>query len=286
MGLIFALVAILGWGFGDFLIARSARKLGDWEALFWIVCFASVVLFPFVADALNALTSYDWFVLTLTSFVILAASLLDFEALRVGKISVIEPIFAMEVPITVALATFIAKEHLASEQLVLIGLLLVGIVLVSNKRLGRLHVRTLEKGVFVALLTTIGMGTANFLFGFGSRATDPLMITWYTSVFMTIATFAYLVRSRQAWKLLASLRKNHWLIVAVGMADTAAWVGYSASVLYIPIGVATGLTESYIALAAVLGIAFNREKLRIHQTAGLVLAVCAAIILALTITQF
>lgn len=283
MGLTFAFIAILGWGLGDFLIARSARKLGDWEALFWIVVFASVVLFPFVSGALNALTTYDWFVLTLTSCVILAASLLDFEALRVGKISVVEPIFAMEVPVTVALATFVAKEHLAAAQLALIAFLLIGIVLVSNKRIGQLHMRTIEKGVWIALLTTIGMGTANFLFGFGSRATDPLMITWFTSVFMTIATFCYLLRTRQAWKLLASLRRNHWLIAAVGMADTAAWVGYSASALYIPIGIATGLTESYIALAALLGLVFNGERIRLHQKIGLVVAMIAAIALAFTV---
>lgn len=283
MGLTFAFIAILGWGLGDFLIARSARKLGDWEALFWIVLFASVVLFPFVSNSLQHLSGFDWFVLSLTSIVILTASLLDFEALRVGKISVVEPVFAMEVPVTIALATFFTGEHLSLQQLLYIGILLFGIVLVSNKKLGSLHIRTIEKGVWVAVLTTIGMGSANFLFGFGSRATDPLMITWFTSMFMTAATLFYLARSNQLHKLAANLRRNTWLILAVGMADTAAWVGYSASALYIPIGLATGLTESYIALAALLGLVFNRERIVMHQRAGLVLAVIAAVALALTI---
>lgn len=283
MGLTFAFIAILGWGLGDFLIQRSARKLGDWEALFFIVLFASIVLLPFIYSALSLLTVYDWFVLTLTSVVILVASLLDFEALRVGKVSVVEPIFALEVPVTVALATFVVGEHLTHEQYGLIALLLIGIVLVSNRRFSHMHMRTLEKGVFVAILTTIGMGSANFLFGFGSRATDPLMITWFTSVFMTIATFVYLARARELHKLKLNWRHNRSLILAVGLADTAAWVGYSASALYIPIGVATGLTESYIALAALLGLAFNKEKLRAHQLLGLGVAVIAAIVLASTV---
>lgn len=283
MGLTFAFIAILGWGLGDFLIQRSARKLGDWEALFFIVLFASIVLLPFVYDSLKILTLFDWFVLTLTSVVILVASLFDFEALRVGKVSVVEPIFALEVPVTVALATLVVGEHLSEKQLGLIALLLVGIVLVSNRKFSHMHVRTIEKGVVVAIITTIGMGSANFLFGFGSRATDPLMITWFTSVFMTIATFVYLAYRKELHKLGLNWRHNKKLILAVGMADTAAWVGYSASALYIPIGVATGLTESYIALAALLGLFFNKEKLRVHQLVGLGLAVVAAIILASTV---
>lgn len=282
MGLTFAFIAILGWGLGDFLIQRSARRLGDWEALFFVVLFASIVLLPFIYGALSALSFYDWLVLSLTSIVILVASLLDFEALRIGKVSVVEPIFAMEVPVTIALATLVVGEHLSMQQLTLIGLLLIGIVLVSNRHLGKLHVRTIEKGVWVAALTTLGMGSANFLFGFGSRATDPLIITWFTSVFMTVVTFAYLVRSKQTRKLAVNLRRNAGLILAVGMADTAAWVGYSASTLYIPIGLATALTESYIALAAILGLTFNKEKLVAHQKFGLMLAVCTAVALALT----
>ena len=110
MGILFAGLAIAGWGLGDFLIQRSARKLGDWEALFWIVLFATIVLLPFVYPTLAILSGYDWLILGLTSIVILVSSLLDFEALRVGKVSVVEPIFAMEVPVTIALATLASSS--------------------------------------------------------------------------------------------------------------------------------------------------------------------------------
>ena len=179
MGIFFASIAILGWGFGDFLIQRSARKIGDWEALFFITFFGAVFLLPFVYKELQFLSVYDWLVLTGTSIVILVAGLLDFDALRVGKISIIEPIYAMEVPITIALATFLVGESMSSTQFVLVAALLIGIFLVSSKHFGRMRIRTLEKGVFFAILATIGMGLSNFLFGFASRATDPLMINWF-----------------------------------------------------------------------------------------------------------
>ena len=69
-------------------------------------------------------------------------------------------------------------------------------------------------------------------------------------------------------------------ILSVSCADNIAWIAFSTSTLFLPIGLVTGMTESYIALAALLGIFFNREKLRHHQQFGLILSVCAVIVLA------
>jgi drug/metabolite transporter (DMT)-like permease len=280
MGLFFAVLAIVGWGVGDFLIQRSVRKLGDWEALFFITLFATVVLLPFVYSDIAQLSSSEWLVLTGTSILILVAALFDFEALRVGKISIIEPVYAMEVPVTIALTTLLIREMLSPTQLTLIAVLLLGVFLISNKHLGRIHVRTLERGVLAAVVATVGMGASNFLFGFASRASGPLMINWFTSAFMAAATILYLLWGGEGHKIMRQWRANKRLILAVGLADNTAWVAYSATALYMPIGLATGMTESYIALAAVLGMVYNAERLRIHQHVGLVLAVGAVILLA------
>jgi drug/metabolite transporter (DMT)-like permease len=280
MGLFFAGLAIVGWGLGDFLIQRSARKLGDWEALFYITAFGAVALLPFVLPTLALLSPFDWLVLVGTSLVIFVAGLLDFEALRVGKMSVIEPIYAMEVPVTIALSTLLIGELLSLAQLVLVAGVLVGIFLVSNKHLSRSSMRTLERGVLVAVFATMGMGLANFLFGFAARSTTPIMINWFTSLFMAAGTLAYLVGRGRGGLLVSELTKNARLLFAMGLFDNMAWVAFSASTLYMPIGIATGLTESYIALAAILGLIYNGERLRRHQKLGLVLAVCAAVALA------
>jgi len=282
MGILFAALAILGWGFGDFLIQRSARKVGDWQALFFITSFATIVLFPFVYARLILLTPFDWCILLLTSLVILVAGLLDFDALRVGKISIVEPIYALEVPITIALSTLLIQEVMSVTQLLLLFGLLVGIFLISNKHLGAVRVRSLEKGVLLAILATIGMGFSNFLFGFGSRATDPLMINWFTSAFMALSTITYITKNKELTHMRKHLQQNALLIFGMSVSDNLAWVAYAASTLYLPIGLATGLTESYIALAAVLGIFFNKERLVRHQQIGLIIALATAITLAFT----
>jgi uncharacterized membrane protein len=63
--------------------------------------------------------------------------------------------------------------------------------------------------------------------------------------------------------------------------DNAAWIAYSYSTLYIPITIAISISEGYIALAALLGLIFNKEKLNKHQYLGLILAIISAVVLAM-----
>jgi len=281
MGILLAFVALLSWGLGDFLIQRSARKFGDWVALFYITAFAAVVLFPFVYNDIARSLSAHGVLLWATSFVILLAGLLDFEALRIGKISVIEPIYALEIPVAAFLAAYVIHEQLSLLQIIFIATLVAGIFLVSITSFQRLKKIGAEKGVWQAVLGTIGVGAVNFLFGVGSRETSPLMINWFTSIFIALVALIYLASASRLHELGDNLKNGKALIVGVGLFDNLAWVAFAYSMLYIPIAVATGISEGYIAFAGALGLLLNKEKLRAHQWAGFVLAVVSVVLLAL-----
>jgi hypothetical protein len=70
-GILFALLAMLFFGFGDFLIQRSTRKVGDWETLFLFSILGGVQLFgvigliagPVVVSAFLALLRVYPFIL-------------------------------------------------------------------------------------------------------------------------------------------------------------------------------------------------------------------------------
>lgn len=282
MGIAFAFLALFSWGLGDFLIQRSARKFGDWVALLYITAFGSIVLFPFIYHELPGLSVDRVAALILFSAgcVITFASLLDFEGLRQGKISVVEPIYAMEVPITVALGVFVAKEYLSWVQGMLIAALLVGIFLVATKSFHHLRNIRAERGVWLAVLATIGMGVANFLFGIGGRVTSALMVNWFTSTFMAVVCILYLIATHRWGEVRHDLRHSKKLIIGMCVCDNVAWISYTAAALTIPIAIAIAVSESYIALAAMLGVVLNREKLGAHQKFGLGLAVVSVVILA------
>ncbi len=279
MGILLSVAALLSWGLGDFLIQRSARKFGDWVALFYITAFASIVLFPFVYRDLGVFLTLHAVLMWGTSVVLLSAVLLDFEALRVGKISVVEPIYALEIPVAAFLAAFVIHERLSPLQIGLIIALVAGLFLVSTRSLRAFARTKVERGIWYAVFATIGMGVANFLFGLGARETDPLAINWFTSAFVAAAAFVYLAATSQLKKISQGWRTDRRLIVSVGFFDNLAWVTFSYAMLFIPIAIATGISEGYIAFASALGIAFNKEQLARHQWVGLILTVIAVTVL-------
>ncbi len=282
MGIFFAFIALFAWGFGDFLIQKSARKLGEWASLFFIVLVGAVALLPFVYKDLRIVfSSYkDLLLLMLVSIILLFVAILDFKALRKGKISVIEPVFALEVPVTATMAALLLKEGLNFWQIFLVAVLVASIFSISMKSLTHLKKTYIERGVLIAILATVGMGIINFLFGFASREISPLMINWFTDAFITIAAFIYLAGKSQLRLLKEDWEQNKKLILGVGIIDKSAWVAFSFSTLYIPIAISTGISESYIALSTILGLTINKEKLKSHQTVGLVCCVGAVVILA------
>lgn len=279
MGILFALGALLSWGLGDFLIQRSARKFGDWIALFYITAFGSVVLLPFVYRDLVKTLDGHVILFLVTSCVILLAALLDFEALRVGKISVIEPVYALEIIVTVVLSLYVINERLTFLQGLLVGSSVIGIFLVSTKSFRHLKNIHLERGIWYALFASLCMGAVNLLFGIGARAVSPLMINWFTSVFIAVVALVYLVSTSRLREIAIDFRQHRKLIFSVSIFDNLAWIMFSYATLYIPIAIAASISEGYIALASFFGFYFNREELKYHQILGLLLVVISIVVL-------
>lgn len=282
MGIIFACAALLLWGFAEFFIQKSARKFGDWIALFYICTIGSIGILPFIWHSLPE-TFADpraLIVLTIAGVVMLIAALFAFEALRVGKISVIEPIYALEVPIAGLLAGSLLAEIVSPAQTILVLLMVISLGLVAAKDLHHFRGLKWERGIAFAVAGTVGMGATNFLVAWGGRETDALTINWFIDTLIGIACLAYILAKKRGHEIVQDWKKSWKLILAVSIFDNLAWIAFAASATYIPITVATAFSESYIALAALLGIMFNREKLKRHQKIGLVLAVITAVALA------
>lgn len=282
MGLIFTFTALVCWGFGDFLIQKCTRKFGDWLSLFYIAAFVTLGLLPFIYQSLISSFHHPLklFLLLLAGLVVLIASLLDLEALKLGKISVVEPIYAFEISVTAALSVFVIKESLSGGQILLIGSLLIGIILLSIKNFSDFKNVKLEKGIWYAISATVFMGIVNVIFGIGARTTDPLLINWVTSLIMAIAALIYLINKKQAKKIVFEFKKNKALILKTVIIDNLAWIAFAYSTLYIPIAITTSISEGYIGLAAGLGLIFNKERLKAHQFVGLIVVIASVIALA------
>ncbi len=282
LGILFAIGALLSWGFGDFFIQRTTRKLGDWSTLFVISLFGLIILTPFVYKDFGAINE-SFLLFLVVSSVLLIAALLDFEALKRGKLAIIEPALALEVPVSAMLAFLLIREVSSFLQIILIAGVMLGITLVSLKSFHFKRRVWIEKGAILGMLGALFMGTSNFLVGFASRISNPLLVTWFYSLFLVLVCLIYLVVNGKIKKLFADVKRNSKTVLAVSIFDNAAWIFFAFAMTLIPIAIAVALSESYIALAALLGLVINRERLLKHQLVGLVLTLVSAIILA-TIT--
>ncbi len=274
---------MLCWGFGDFSIQKSTRKLGDWETLFVITSFGTVVLLPFVYRDLPKLfvESGDGLMVLISSGIFLTcASLLIFEGYKRGKIAVLEPLLAFEIPAASLLAFFVLGDRISWLQIFVIVILMVGLFMVSFREKKFTKSFFLEKGVIIFFVGAIVMGFGDFLLGWGSRITNPLLANFILNLVMVTISSVFILSQKKFGRMFRDIMANRSLMLVMSIADNVAWIAYAFAMSLVPIAIATGLSESSIIVAVILGLAISHEKLQRHQKIGLVIALTSAIILA------
>ncbi len=286
-GILFALFTLFLWGGGDFLIQRTTRQIGNWETVFLIGLFGTILLTPFVyRDVIRYLSAASIIaVLAVASIFGLVASLFDFESLKKGKIAAVEPILALEIPTVAVLSLIFLKEVLSLLELFLIAVIIIGLVLVSLREhnFKLLRSKGLEKGVILMTIAAILMGGTAFFVGYGSRITNPLFVNWFVAIIATVFMAAYLFFKGTLPRLVKNVLKSPKLVFTTCLFDNLAWISFAAAVLFIPITIAMTLSENFIAVAVLLGLIVNREMLRLHQKIGFVLALAGTVVLCLFI---
>lgn len=283
LGILSAFMAMLFWGVGDFLMQKVIRKVGIFETLFAITFVGAVMIFPFVYKDFGEIFSWGdaFWVLSFSSIVLFIGAILDFMALKVGKLSIVEPIWSLEIVSTSVLAFLVLGESITLLQIFFITTLIAGLILVSvedNKNFKSKDF--LEKGAILALIAAITMGSANFLFGWSARLTDALTVNFFTC--LSIATLSFLVLTYRGVfsKGFFELWKYKKVVLPMCILDNFAWIAFAKAMSLSSIAIVTALSESYIIIAVLLGIFLNKEKLRNHQKFGLITALVFAIILA------
>lgn len=280
LGIIFALLALICWGFGDFFIQRTSREFGVWPSTFCITAAGALILFPFVFKSLPTLFSSPtiWLLLAL-GVGTLIVGLVTFDALKLGKISVIEPIMSFELPLTVLLVVIILRENITSIQTLLIAFVFGGILLVGYT--GNAKARhLLEKGALMALLAALLQAGVNIATGFSSQEIGPVETIWFVHTFVAIICVFYFSFTNTWHGLVKHVGQHPYETTAVAILDNAAWVFYAFATTLIPISLAITISESYIILTIILGVIINKEKLLHHQWVGVILSLVAVIILS------
>jgi drug/metabolite transporter (DMT)-like permease len=282
LSILAALGAMVCWGFGDFFIQRTARKVGDIEALALLGIIGFFLLLPFAIPELPLLFSLENIeLLAIIGLVTLGGAMLNFEALKKGKLSVVDVLFAIELPFTIAFGVIFFQEILSLPQTILILLIFAGIALISVRSLSN-HAgqKILEKGIMLAILGSIGMALLNFLTAAGSRQVSPIMAVWVPLIVFTSICLFFIHKREGLKKFVKNAFSNKFTILGMGIFDNLAWLLFAIAVLKNELAITIAITESYPAIALLLGVFVNKEKIRIHQYAGAAIALIGSIALA------
>ncbi len=301
IGIFFSLLALGFWGFGDFYIQKTTRLIGSWKTTFYIGAIGSVLLFPFVVKELPQLSWSEIKLLFIFSFLTLIASILFFEALRKGKMAVIEPIVSLELPIVVALSVFLRGESLHMPQFLLMAIIFAGSLLITTFKQTqktfssppqhaiqkRKVLYVLEKGIFLAVLGAFGAAGISFMIGVGSQDISPLVTLWFIETFLVVFTVSYFVlKGEGEWKnLWAEVRHHPRIILLQGILDNAAWLAYGIATTWVSISVAMTVSQGYIVLAVLLGLILNHEKITFLQKVGIGLSVGGILALSVLVAD-
>ena len=287
LGILFAIGALVFWTVGDFTIQKTTKVIGDWKALFFIGVVGGIGLLPFVIKDLPTIfhNSANLWLLLIVSLVTLVGALFLFEGLKRGKISIIEPVFGLELPLTIFVVILFGGEHLDLLTYCLIALVFIGLLLAVTKSAEHLHFHKtiFEKGVLFAAIGSVGMGFMNYLTGIGSQTISPLATIWFIHTFLAIACFIYFLIKGNAHTILSDIKKYPGTIFIESVFDNLAWICYAVSMALIPISIATTISESYIALVVLLGVLVNKEKIQKHQIFGIILALGTVILLTVLV---
>ena len=279
-----AIGAMLCWGFGDFIIQKATRKIGDMEALAWIGILGTIGLTPFIWHDFSLVASRSNFLILLVlGAVNFIVGIINFEALKRGKISVIEVIMEAELPIAVLLGLFFLSDSLSAIQIFLILLVFAGIVLIAAEpgRFKRRHF--FEQGAILALVAAAGYGIIDLLTAVGAKTVSPLLTIWFAWATFTLICLIYMAWRGNLTRFFKDATKYKTLVIGMGIIDTVAWILFAIAVRNNELAITVAITESYPAIGLILGVAVNREKVAIHQYIGAGIAVVASFAMGLFI---
>ena len=248
--------AALCWATGTVSAARASRLVGARSVLNWVMIVGFVVTAPIAAasgvpDGLHA-RELGWFCVSGAGNV--AGLLLGYEAMRVGKVSIVAPITSTEGAIAAVLAVA-AGEALDIPSAVLLGAIAIGVAACAAASFGASLFATAKVSNALPLVWAV---IPPRLFGVATVALPSLALR---RIRIAAAAIPFVVLS--------------------GLCEVAGFASYSLGARH-GIAVSSVLASQFAAFAAVAAFVVFHERLRVVQIAGIAtILICVAALSAI-----
>jgi drug/metabolite transporter (DMT)-like permease len=298
LGIALGLTGALCWGIADFAARFASRRVGAYRALLFMQLFGFLALTIYLESrggiARGVASGWrPWALAVVAGLMNVTASLALYHAFEVGVMSIVAPISSAYPALTVALS-LLSGERIHPIRAAGLGVTLIGVVLAAtsfakapiagssgkapeDKSTARAH---LSKGVGWAIFAGVLFGFLFWFLGYHVLlVVDGTVSVWVIrlSSFSTLLLCAAPARQ--------SLRIPHggvwWLLAAVGVMDTAAFMANNAGLHTGQVAVVSVLASLYGAVTVLLSWIFLHERLESSQWFGIALIFAGIVLVSL-----
>ena len=283
MGIILGLSGAVCWGVADFIARFSSRRVGAYRTLLFMQVFGFLGLSAYLKwthgfAQIGAHGWKPWAFGAIAGLLNMVASLALYYSFQIGVMSVVAPVSSSYPALTVALA-LLSGEHIQILRGMGLAVTLLGVVLASTSfSADNVHAAAdgspsharLAKGVVWAIVAAIGFG---FLFWFLGFHVVPVLGSVVSVWMIRLTSFTVLILAAAPSRQTITLPRGSvwWLLLGVGLLDTAAFVFNNAGLRTGQVSVVSVLASLYGAVTVVLSWIFLRERLERSQWLGIVL---------------
>jgi drug/metabolite transporter (DMT)-like permease len=275
-------IAVLGglgaavcWAGAALSAARASRLIGARNVLAWVMLVGFIVVAPLtLAAGMPELDGRELGWIALAGAGNVAGLLCSYEAMRLGRVSIVAPITSTEGAVAAVLAVA-TGEALGAGSLVLLAAIAVGVLLAS--RTESVDGGQPPRSTFLAVCAAGCFGAGLFATARVSMAL-PLVFALIPPRLVGVAAITVPSAVTRRLRLTRAARP---LVVVSGLCEVGGFTSYALGARH-GIAVSAVLASQFAALAAVAAYFLFHERLRTLQIVGVTtIAVGVALLTAL-----
>ena len=310
LAIILGLSGAVSWGAADFAARFASREVGAYRTLFFMQFFGFIALSMYLqsTDGFSHGISpgwQPWAMAVAAGLLNVLASLALYHSFEHGTLSIVGPVSSSYPALTVALS-LLSGERIHAVRAAGLAVTLLGVILAATSfaqsqstaaekdaqranpnhenaafdaktKSSRAHLST---GVGWAICAALGFGVLFWFLGFHVvPAVGSAVSVWVMRLTALLALSLAAAPARQTLKFPHG--KVWWLLLAVGILDTAAFVANNAGLSTGQVSVVSVLASLYGAITVLLAWIFLRERLERSQWLGIVLIFIGIVLVSL-----
>ncbi len=281
--MIYGLIAMLGWGIGNFSAAQLSRKIGALRAMLWntIGVFTLMVLaLPFLKQGFLLASWRDFFLLVTGGLLLTIGGVSYYKGVSLGKVSLVAPLAASWPMIIVLIALSSGKEIVSITNGLGVSLIVIGTIAAALKtRSSEKVFRLSDPGIGYALVALFAWSGAFYLFAITLTSSAWLPANVFFMLWASIFTYLY-SKLRQVKIPFPPTRTAIQYILLSTVSATIASLAYSLGVRSSQTSLTAAAANANPAITVLLAWIFLKEWLTKRQLGGIIAVMSGLILLA------